>query len=171
MAAMGETAPLLEQQLETYSVGRMGILVRPSADQNGSLVKAELERAMGTSEAARSQGYHLELDATDHAWIVLEASNLQELMTAAQTAGETLVRTGIGERVIAGVIPFRWKERVIFWLYQPRLQGFTPFAPNGKTEEEERDHELEVRMAAAMDKKIPVVKDLGLWYPVWDLPF
>lgn len=171
VAAMGRSTTRLQQEFETFTTGQMGILVRPGQDQDGPMAQAELERALGTNEALRSYGYHVQLDSGGFPWVVIRAEGLVALTTAADAAGDALARTGLTSRTIAGVFPFTWKDQRLYWVYQPRVQGFSPFVPLGKTEEEERDHPLEVRMARAMEKSIPVVKDTAEWYPVWDMPF
>ena len=171
MAAMGRSAPRLEQELDTFTTGEAGILVRPSVDQDGQAAEAELQRALGTSEFLRAGNYRIHLDSGGFPWIVVAAGSLLELTSAVQAAGSALIRTGIGERVIASVFPFTWQERRLYWVYQPRVSGFTPFVPLGEAHDEERDHPLEVRMASALHKSIPVVKSVTEWYPVWDRPF
>ena len=171
--AMARAAKAFEEELDTFTTGKSGVLVRPSADQGASQAKAELERAIETIDRTQA-GFEVEIDETGHTWIVVTGDGLVNVAGATQAIGDALIASGAGDRVIAAVYPFEWNERRVYWIYQPRLRGFTPFAPvksvgeNGETEE--RDHPLEVRMEAAVRKELPTARDVSQWYPIWGMP-
>lgn len=171
--AMAKATSSLEGVLETFTTGKAGVLVRPAPDQSAAHAKAELERAIGTLDRTRS-AFEVENDDHGHPWIVVSDGTLQHICEATQAIGDVLIGSGIGDRVIAAVFPFTWKEQRVYWIYQPRLRGFTPFAPvqgvsqNG--EKEERDHPLEVRMEGAIRRDLPTARDVSQWYPIWGMP-
>ena len=176
---MARAAASLEGVLETFTTGKSGILVRPAADQGAAQAKAELERAIGSIDRTQAS-FEVENDVTGHPWIVVTTDQgLPHLAEATQAIGEALIASGMGDRVIAAVYPFAWKEQRVYWIYQPRLRGFTPFVPvkaddtdGSKAEgrKEERDHPLEVRMETAVRRDLPTARDVSQWYPIWDMP-
>ena len=166
---LGQAVELLEQQLSTVTTGRAGVLVRPTSDQDGDQAKAEVEQALSglTSSEAR---FDVQSDETGHPWILIRESGLPELAAAMQAVGAGLESAGLGDRVIAGVYPFRWKEDQVYWIYQSRLRAYTPFVPKGTKEGDERDHPLELRMEAAARRALPTSRHISEWFPIWGMP-
>ena len=172
---MGRAAPSLERQLDTFTTGEVGVLVRPSEDQTPGQAKAELERALQTMDRARFR-IDVESDETGHTWLVIRDRDLVQLSAATQAAGETLVSAGLADRVMAAVYAFQWRDaaldrdRRVYWIYQPRLRGYTPFVPDGEPADRQRDHTLEVRMEAAIRRDLPTYRQVTEWYPIWGMP-
>lgn len=167
--AMGRAGQRLEQDFETRTTGRAGVLVRPSPDQDGRQAKAEVERALGGLRSSEAR-FDIEIDDTDHPWVVVREDGLLELAAATKVIGTALAAGGLSDRVVAAVYPFRWREQQVYWLYQPRLRAYTPFAPLGSDEGSERDHPLELRMEAALRKALPTSRQISEWYPIWGMP-
>ena len=173
--AMGRASPRLERQLDTLTTGEVGVLVRPSSDQTPSQAKAEVERAITAVDRIRFT-FDVMSDDTGHAWVILKDRQLENLAAGTAQVGEALTSSGLGERVVAAVFPFRWRDnqlaqdRKIYWIYQPRLQAYTPFAPVGDSSREERDHPFELRMESAIRRDLPTYRRTEEWYPIWGMP-
>ena len=101
---------------------------------------------------------------------MVRQSGLAALAVATQGIGDALVASGLGARVLAVVYPFRWQDRKIYWIYQPRIKALTPFAPKDVNLEEERDHPLELRMEHAVRRELPTSREVAQWYPIWGMP-
>ena len=170
--AMANAAEMFEQVLDTVTTGRAGLLVRPAEDQDAVQAKAELERALAHLKSSDSR-WDVVLDDSEHPhpWIIVRDSGLLALANSMRVVGEALVSMGIGPRVLAAVYAFTWKEQSIYWIYQPRIRAFTPFAPVKGGEPDTRDHPLELRMEQASRKNIPTSRAIKEWYPIWGMPF
>ena len=167
--AMGRAAKRLEQEFETVTTGRVGVLVRPDPDQSPEAAKAEVEEALRSVSSTEAR-FDVVTDDSGHPWVVVRGDELPELAGATGVIGTALEEGGLGERVIAAIYPFRWKDRHVYWMYQPRVRAYTPFAPLGSSEDSERDHPLELRMEAALRKTLPTAKQVSEWYPIWGMP-
>jgi hypothetical protein len=175
MTAMGSVADRLEQQLDTVTTGEVAVLVRPEADQSHTQTKAELERALTGMDRTR---YHFDvtIDEVGHGWVILRGDRLQDLAQGVGQMGDVFTAAGLDDRVVAAVFPMRWHDatnqlyRPIYWLYQPRIQGFTPFVPDGDPSHERRDHDLEIRMEAAIRRELPTERQTAEWFPLWGMP-
>jgi hypothetical protein len=176
MDAMGRNAERMEQQLDTFTTGEMGVLVRPTEDQSHTQTKAELERALTGMDRTKHH-FDVTVDEMGHGWVILKGERLQDLALGAAQMGDVFAAAGLGDRVVAAVFPFRWhdatnqRDRPIYWLYQPRIRGFTPFVPEGDLSNERRDHDLEVRMEAAIRRELPTERQMAEWFPIWGMPF
>ena len=167
--AMGRAAQRLEQEFETVTTGEVGVLVRPDAGQDAGAAKAEVGAALASLTSADAR-FDVVTDGDGHPWVVVRGDGLRELAAATGVVGTALEAGGLGDRVIAAIYPFRWKDRRVYWMYQPRVRAFTPFAPLGEAVDSERDHPLELRMEAALRKTLPTAKQISEWYPIWGMP-
>ena len=175
MTAMGLATTRLERDFDTFTMGTVAVLVRPGTDQTHTQTKAEVERALTGVDRTK---YHFEvtIDDTGHAWAVMKGEVLSELAAAMVQAGQVFTTAGLNDRVVAVVYPFRWRDTVqgrdrrLYWIFQPRLSGFTPFVPDGEPGSEQRDHNLEVRMEGAIRRDLPTHQDVSEWYPIWGMP-
>jgi hypothetical protein len=61
----------------------------------------------------------------------------------------------------------------MYWIYNYKRGTFFPFVPMVSTTDKlrQRNNPEELRLAAAMDKELPMEPEKERWYPVWDLPF
>lgn len=169
-AAMAAAAQSLEGELDTLTTGEAGILIRPSPDQIGPQAKAEIERALsGLSPSLAVWRTALDSSESPHPWVIVSAEDLPALASSVRAVGEVLARAGLGPRVLAAVYAFRWNERKIYWVYQPRIRAFTPFAP-AEEGEDERDHTLELLMEKKTRPDLPTSRNIQEWYPVWGMP-
>jgi hypothetical protein len=175
MEAIGRNSERFEQQLDTATTGEVGILVRPTDDQSHTQTKAEMERALTGMDRTRHH-FEVTIDETGHGWAILKDDSLVVLAQGAAQMGDVLAQAGLGERVMAAVFPFRWHDSVnqtdrrIYWLYQPRIRSFTPFVPDGDISHERRDHDLEIRMEAAIRRDLPTERQTAEWFPIWGMP-
>ena len=176
MASMSRAAPRFEQQFDTISTGEMGALIRPTEDETAAQTKAEIERALSGMDRTQFRN-EVTVDEQGHGWAIVKGANLQDLAAGAAQMGDVLTAAGLGDRVVAAVFPFKWKdpttsqERVIYWVYQPRIRSFTPFAPDGPPSNRERSTDLEVMMEGAVRRLLPTARQTTEWYPIWGMPF
>ena len=170
--ALATASQVFEEVLDTFTTGKAGVLVRPSEDQDAVQAKAELERALAHLRSSDSPRWDVELDDSEHPhpWIIVRDSGLSALANSTRIIGDTLVTMGIGPRVLAAVYSFTWNGQNIYWIYQPRIRAFTPFAPAKDGEPETRDHSLELRMEQAARKDIPTSRAIKEWYPIRGMP-
>ena len=167
--AMGRAAKRLEGEFQTVTTGRVGVLVRPGDDQAPEAAKAEVEAALSSLSSSEAR-FDVVTDDTGHPWVVVRGGALPELAAATEVIGTALADAGLGDRVIAAIYPFRWREQQLYWMYQTRVRAYTPFAPLGSEEDGERDHPLELRMEAALRKTLPTARQISEWYPIWGMP-
>lgn len=175
MGAMGNSGERLEKQLNTVTTREAAVLIRPTDDQSANQTKAEIERALTGMDRTRFR-FDVTVDESGYGWAIVKGAVLSDVAAGISQMGAVLTASGLNDRVMAAVFPFMWRdsvnhrERKIYWLYQPRVRGFTPFVPDGDPSREERDHDLELRMETAIRRDLPTYRDTSEWYPIWGMP-
>lgn len=175
MGSMGGATERLEKQLDTVTTREAAVLVRPTKEQLPTQTRAEIERALTGMDRTRFR-FDVTVDDTGYGWAIVKGAVLGDVAAGISQMGDVFTASGLGDRVMAAVFPFMWRDSVhqrdrkIYWLYQPRVRGFTPFVPDGDPTREKRDHELEIRMETAIRRDLPTFRDTSEWYPIWGMP-
>jgi hypothetical protein len=175
MLSMGGVAERLEKQLDTVTTREAAVLVRPTDDQSATQTRAEMERALTGMDRTLFR-FDVTMDDSGYGWAIVKGAVLGDVAAGINQMGEVFTASGLGERVMAAIFPFMWHDSVhqrdhkIYWLYQPRVRGFTPFVPDGDPGNEQRDHDLEIRMETAIRRDLPTYRDTSEWYPIWGMP-
>ena len=167
---MANAAPRLEGQLETLNTGRVGIIVRPDSGQSAESAREQLDAILRTEPSTATVALSVEDDQLGTQWIIVRGSSLKGLVRDARLVGEALLSRDIGARIVAAVFPFTWNDTRQYWLYQRRINKYTPFVPVGMPSEERRDAALETRMEKALRRELPTEKKMNEWYPIWGMP-
>jgi hypothetical protein len=107
-------------------------------------------------------GYH---------WVVVEATDPENLVTSIHFAANTLVESRFGSRLLAAVFGFEATDRAsaetgrsVYWVYSFRRGAYYPFVP---TDTQERDQTLEFSLESVLDGELTVEPDREYWYPLW----
>jgi len=110
-------------------------------------------------------------DSYGYRWIVLEATDFEDLVTSIHFASDTIIEGRYGSRLLAAVFGFEATERAgaetgqcVYWIYSFRRGTYYPFAPKPR---EERDERVEFKLESVLDGELTVEDDRGFWYPLW----
>lgn len=110
-------------------------------------------------------------DSYGYRWIVLEATDFEDLVTSVHFASDTIIEGRYGSRLLAAVFAFEATERAgaetgqhVYWVYSFRRGTYYPFAPKPR---EERNERVEFKLESVLDGELTVEDDRGYWYPLW----
>jgi len=123
--------------------------------------------------ACRGQDFHGQVhvsrDDLGYGWVVFADQDLGECVTLVHLAGTTLQEKGYGEQLLAAVFRCRQSgaDAPCYLIYNYKRGSFYPFVPLGGRQ---RDNAAEFRIGSALGGVLPVEKDLGRWFPLWDNP-
>jgi hypothetical protein len=94
------------------------------------------------------------------------------MVAALHMVSQSLLDEGYSEQLLATVFRFNDERmRPIYWIYNYKRGTFYPFVPRPDSNSHHRDNAEELHLSAAMDKEMPIEKDLDRWYALWGLPF
>lgn len=110
-------------------------------------------------------------DEYGYRWIVLEASEFEDLVTGIHFGSDTLIEHRYGSRLQAAVFAFEATDRasaetgaLAYWIYSFRRGNFYPFVPDG---EQSRDQSTEMKLQTVLDGELTIEDDREHWYPLW----
>jgi len=167
--AISTAAVTLQTQLNLKPSGRGGLALRPlSASEFGETEK-EMRALLETS--ARETGSRLGLAKDDYGylWVVVQDEQFEDVVSMLYTATIAMADAGYMDQVLAALFEFRDEDgSEVDWIYNFKRATFYPFIP--LVSGQRRDNAAELRLAAVMEKELPIEKDPGHWYALWSAP-
>jgi len=110
-------------------------------------------------------------DEHGYQWIVLEATEFDDLVTGVHFASDTLIEHRYGSRLQAAVFAFEATDRAgadtgapAYWIYSFRRGNFYPFIPDGQRS---RDQASEMKLRSVLEAELTIEDDREYWYPLW----
>ena len=162
----------LRTSLELTPAGEAGIVFQGLASAPFKEMQRELNELMqfaSKNNPTRARAWEDDLGGK---WFLLEGQDFQGLVTMAHMVSQNLVEHGFGDRLLAAVFRFNdERSRPVYWVYNYKRSSFYPFVPRPDSRSHHRDNAEELHLSTAMEKELPVEKELERWYALWDLPF
>ncbi len=148
--------------------GRAGICFRPVTSSRFDSLEGELADLLKISGKESGTRVRTLADPYGFQWVLLEdVKEFENLVATVHLVSLTLQEGGFGEQLLAAVFRFEGPDHPIYWIYNYKRGTFYPFVPTG---ERRRDNAAELRLAAVMDRELPIEKDFERWYPLWGIP-
>lgn len=166
--ALPTAALTLQSAGGLVSSGRAGVCWKPPPGQATADAQKEIADLV-------DGGFSQAVDSFDYGWLLLDDSDLEELVTKIHMANSTLQENGWGPQLLCSVFGFvpgsdaPNDARPFRLVYLFKRGTFYPFAPVDK-EKERRDTELELRIRSMVGADLPFESDLARWFPMWDMP-
>lgn len=158
--------------------GRAGICLKPASGADFQRAADDLQDILRL--AAQEFGSRLDVRTDEHgyAWAVFADQDLEDLVALTHAAATTLRDSGYGEQLLAALFRFRRSDQPFphgdlatggpaYLVYPFKRGAFYPFVPEGQRR---RDTAEELRVAALLERRLPVERDESFWYPLWDAP-
>jgi hypothetical protein len=166
--ALSTARVTLEVELGLRSAGRAAVCFKPLSA--GEFVRAENELQELLDAVAQQSESRVRRRTDDFGfeWIILEDSELEDLITAVHLVASELHARGFGPQLLAAIFPFEGGKRTIYWIYGFKRGAWWPFVPTG--EGQERDNAEELELKAKLEKELPIEPDLSRWLALFDAP-
>jgi hypothetical protein len=165
--AMSTAYVTLTVDMSQKAAGRAGLCFRPVTSSQFATLETDLNDLLKVSGKESGTTICTTTDPYGFQWVVLEDAEFENLVATVHLVSLTLQDGGFGEQLLAAVFKFEGAERPAYWIYNYKRGSFYPFVPSG---ERRRDNATELRLAAVMDRELPVEKDFERWYPLWGIP-
>jgi hypothetical protein len=132
-------------------------------------MREDLTRFLASLHPEFDLSFRAVTDKYGYLWIVLEGSRIEDLLAGLTAAAGVVEEKGFSDQLLAAVFEFRSDRGILYQylIYNFKRNNFYPFVPTG---EKSRDTESEMKIMSAVAEELPFERDMGLWYPLWDLP-
>jgi hypothetical protein len=172
--SMPSAAVTLELQAGLVTSGEAGVCWKPPAGQAPAEVQAEVTALLDMGDDdPNSPSLRSVEDDLGFRWLIVEGTNLDDLVTNVHQVNTLLCEHGWGPQLLCSVFGFVPTEGAdqsatkSYLIYLYKRGTFYPFCPTG---ESKRDNEAELRLKATIGSDLPMESDLSRWMALWGLP-
>ncbi len=167
--ALTTAAVSLDTRLGIRSSGRAAICLHDTDGTRFSDMIEENRRFLDISKDEFHLSYEVTKDSLGYIWFVLHGGQIEDLVTAVNAIGETVMENGFQSQLLASLFEFKSDRGpdILYLIYNYKQNLFYPFVP---MRDKTRNNEIELRILALMKEELPMQEDLELWYPMWDMP-
>ncbi len=165
----------LETKLDIFHDDVAGICFKIIPSTTFERMKSDLSELLLLTKRETATEYRMVRDSFGYLWVVLRDRDFEDLVTTLHLISNTVIENGFGEALLCSVFKFkkrdRDREREIYMIYNYKSGKFYPFIPlAGDGAGKHRDEEYELKLGALLRDELPVERDIGKWYPMWDIP-
>jgi len=190
MFALPSASITLQSAAGMSCSGHAGVCFKPPSGQGFEEMQAEVVSLLSMDG---SGGLHQEKDSFGYQWLVVEDTDIEQLVTRIHLVNSSLSDSGWGPQLLCSVFglaelpgdtasgadtespalvettagPGHLLTSTAFLVYLFKRGSFYPFVPDGK---EHRDTEQELKLRSLVADDLTVETDLDRWFPLWDLP-
>ena len=190
MFALPSASITLQSAAGMSCSGHAGVCFKPPSGQGFEEMQAEVVSLLTMDGTG---GLHQEKDSFGYQWLVVEDTDIEQLVTRIHLVNSSLSDSGWGPQLLCSVFglaelpgdtasgadtespalvettagPGHLLTSTAFLVYLFKRGSFYPFVPDGK---EHRDTEQELKLRSLVADDLTVETDLDRWFPLWDLP-
>lgn len=167
--AIPSAAITVQAALDFVPTGRAAVSFRAPEGRAFADIEAEVRALV---DADGGPPVELAEDAFGFDWIVIrtEPSDVATAVTDAHAVNTSLVESGFGPQLLCSLVSFRGPgDTPLALVYLYKAGTFYPFAPVPGTSDQ-RNNVLELQVRDLLAGELPMEKDLGRWFAVWDAP-
>lgn len=166
--AIATAAVTLDTRWGLVPSGAGAVAFRPLSSSYFAEASREVDELLALS--AREQGSTIERETDDfgYQWVVVRDPDFEDLVASIHMVTLTLGERGFRDQLLAAVFRFDGAAGgPIYWVYNYKRGVYYPFAPRSN---HKRDNQEEIRLAAVMDRELPMEKSAEQWYALWGIP-
>jgi hypothetical protein len=179
--SLSSASVTLETKQGLKSTGRCALAVKSTSGLYFNDMKDEIQRFLAISKPDLQFDYRTVVDSYGYLWFILAGKSIEDILAATTAVVDTIQEKGFSSQLLASIFEFRQISELDssgeknndsgmrYLVYNYKSNKFYPFVPIAG--QRSRDTENEMRIMATLQKEISFEKDMGMWYPLWELPF
>jgi len=163
----------LDVKLGLKSTGRCAISFKSVEGSIFFEMQKELRTFLDSIRPEFDINYNIITDSYGYMWVTFDGQKIEDLLAGVNAVADSVVERGFKDQLLAAVFQFKSEQEDSaslvnqYVIYNYKRKCFYPFVPTGK---DKRNTEAEMKIMAAVGDEMPFEKDMGLWYPIWNLP-
>lgn len=164
--ALSGAAITLKVAANLAPAGKAAVVFKPASGAAFANTEAEFRDVLKEMDGVTVSSTD---DSFGYRWVLLEAPDLETLVTASHAVNRSLEDHGFSPQLLCSLFAFTdtTKGRPVYWVYLYKRGTFYPFVPSGH---ETRDNEAELSLKAVVASDLPVEPDTSHWFPLWEIP-
>jgi hypothetical protein len=148
--------------------GAGAVVFRPLTSSYFAETDREISDLLALSAKEEGSTIRRNTDEFGYQWIIVEDTDFEHLVASIHMVTLTLGERGFRDQLLAAVFRFDGASGgPVYWIYNYKRGTFYPFVPRGN---HQRDNAEELRLAAVMDRELPMEKSPDQWYALWGIP-
>jgi hypothetical protein len=161
----------LEIKLGLKNTGRSAMSIKVVDGMHFSVMREDIQHFLDASKTEFNLRYRTVIDSYGYLWVIIEAKHMEDILAGITAIGDTVYEKGFSDNLLAAIFQFSNNDidnnSIQYLIYNYKRNNFYPFIPMGQ---KNRDTEQEMKILSALGQEMPFEKDMGFWYPMWDLP-
>lgn len=137
-------------------------------------MESELRKFLDSIRPEFDINYNLSTDSYGYMWVTFDGQKIEDLLAGVNSVADTVIERGFKDQLLAAVFEFqaqgessRTFSTYQYLIYNYKRTRYYPFVPTGS---DKRNTEAEMKIMSAVSDEMAFEKDMGLWYPIWNLP-
>jgi hypothetical protein len=166
--AISTAAVTLETRWGLRPSGAGAVVFKPLSSSYFMDASSEIDQLLALAAKEQGSAVHREGDDLGYQWVIVEDPDFEDLVAAIHMVTLTLQERGFKDQLLAAAFRFDGAEGgPVYWLYNYKRGTFYPFVPRTN---HTRDNAEELRLAAVMERELPMEKNPTQWYALWGIP-
>ena len=163
----------LEIKLGLRNTGRSAMSIKAVDGMHFSVMREDIQHFLDASKTEFNLRYRIVTDSYGYLWVIIEANHMEDILAGITAIGDTVYEKGFSDKLLAAIFQFsnntenNNSNSIQYLIYNYKRNNFYPFIPIGQ---KNRDTEQEMKILSTLGQEMPFEKDMGFWYPMWDLP-
>lgn len=166
--AISTAAVTLETRWGMKPSGAGSVVFRPLTSSYFEETAREIDDLLALSAKEQGSTITREQDEFGYQWINVRDPDFEDLVASIHMVTLTLGERGFRDQLLAAAFRFDGGSAgPVYWIYNYKRGSYYPFVPRKNTT---RDNAEELRLAAVMDRELPMEKSPEQWYALWGIP-
>jgi len=162
----------MQVELGLLAAGRAGVCVKPVTSSDYHAAETNARDLINLAGREFKSEFKTSSDEYGYQWYIFTDSQFEDLASLVHLVSKAFAEEAYSEQLLSAVFKFTkqpngTRHRDVYLVYNYKRGTFYPFVPAGHRE---RDNTMEIRLASLLERELPVEKEPGRWYPIWNCP-
>ena len=162
----------LQVELGLLPAGRAGVCIKPVTSADYRAIETTVRDLINLAGKEFKSEIKTSADEYGYQWYIFADPQFEDLASLVHLVSKAFTEEAYSEQLLSAVFKFTDQSngsphRDVYLTYNYKRGTFYPFAPSGHRS---RDNAMEIRLASLLERELPVEKEPGRWYPIWNCP-